>query len=97
MEKTTFVKETDNKGRTYIIEGWIKPGNIFSIKCFVCQVQERETEKETEDLADFIIESLKKAEKWDALDKDLSKFYEEDSDGDLGSIGEVAARAFKYL
>lgn len=56
--KTTFIKETDNRGRTYIIEGSVKPKNVFSIKRFICEVQEQETEKETQELADMILSKL---------------------------------------
>ena len=42
-----------------------------------------------------------KANKWDALDKKISKFYNEEddevNDGDLCDIGEIAAQAFCYL
>jgi hypothetical protein len=38
-----------------------------------------------------------KAAKWDALRKQMDKFYAEDSDADLGVIGEAAAQAFGYL
>lgn len=38
-----------------------------------------------------------KAARWDALAKQIAKFYEEDSDADLGDIGEAAAIAFGYL
>lgn len=41
-----------------------------------------------------------KADKWDALDEKISKFYPEDESeeaGDLGDIGEVAAIAFGFL
>jgi hypothetical protein len=38
-----------------------------------------------------------KAEKWDALESEIGKFYEDDSDADLGDIGEAAAVAFGYL
>jgi regulator of RNase E activity RraB len=54
-----------------------------------------------------IEEWKRKAEKWDALDDDISKYYcnkdgEVDEDnpeknGDLGDIGEVAARALGWL
>ncbi|MFK2716278.1 hypothetical protein ACIXUF_11980 [Bacteroides fragilis] len=54
--KTKFVKETDRKG-TYIIEGSFD-GTFFNIKRFICQVQEQETEKETQELADFILSNL---------------------------------------
>lgn len=52
------------------------------------------------------IESWKrKAEQWDALEKQISKFYfgddgeelSDDEGGDLCDIGEVAAMAFGYL
>jgi hypothetical protein len=56
--KTIFVKETDRSGKTYIIEGMKKPNNVFSIKRFVCEVQEQETEKETQELADMILTKL---------------------------------------
>ncbi len=57
----TFIKETDNKGRTYIIEGTVNPdiNNVFSVKRFICEVQEQATEKETQELADFILIKLK--------------------------------------
>ena len=55
--KTKFIKETDRKG-TYIIEGAVKPKNVFSIKRFICQVQEQETEKETQEVADMLIKAL---------------------------------------
>ena len=54
--KTKFVKETDRKG-TYIIEGSFD-GTFFNIKRFICQVQKQETEKETQELADFIPRAL---------------------------------------
>ena len=54
--KTKFVKTTDRKG-TYIIEG-SSDGRFFNIKRFICQVQEQETEKETQELADFILSKL---------------------------------------
>ena len=54
--KTKFVKETDRKG-TYIIEG-SSDGKFFNIKRFICQVQKQETEKETQELADFILSKL---------------------------------------
>ena len=46
-----------------------------------------------------------KADKWDALDLAIGKFYPTDEDGneledeggDLGDIGECAAMAFGYL
>lgn len=39
-----------------------------------------------------------RVEKWEALDEEISKFYEnEDSEGDLCEIGEIAASAFGYL
>jgi hypothetical protein len=38
-----------------------------------------------------------KAERWDALESKIGKFYEDDSDADLGDIGEAAAVAFGYL
>jgi hypothetical protein len=54
-----------------------------------------------------IAEWKRKAEKWDALDDQVSKFYcnkegEVDEDnperkGDLGNIGEVAVRALNWL
>ena len=54
--KTKFVKTTDRKG-TYIIEG-SSDGQFFNIKRFICQVHEQETEKETQELADFILSKL---------------------------------------
>lgn len=54
--KTKFVKETDRKG-TYTIEG-SSDGRFFNIKRFICQVQKQETEKETQELADFILSKL---------------------------------------
>lgn len=56
--KTKFVKETDSSGKTYIIEGTILPGNVFSIKRFICEVQEQETEQETQEVADMLLNKL---------------------------------------
>ena len=56
--KTKFVKETDPSGETYIIEGTILPGNVFSIKRFICEVQEQETEQKTQELADMLLNKL---------------------------------------
>ena len=55
-----FVKETDNKGRTYIIEGDEKPKKVFLIKRFICEVQRQETEKETQEIADMLLSALAK-------------------------------------
>jgi len=54
--KTKFVKETDRKG-TYIIEGSFD-GTFFNIKRFICQVQEQETEQETQEVADMLLNKL---------------------------------------
>ena len=56
--KTKFVKETAPSGKTYIIEGTILPGNVFSIKRFICEVQEQETEQKTQELADMLLNKL---------------------------------------
>ncbi len=58
---TKFVKETDSRGKTYIIEGEEKSGNVFSIKRFICQVQQQETEEETQQVADMLLSALSKA------------------------------------
>lgn len=55
-----FVKETDNKGRTFIIQGEVKSKNTFAITRFICQVQEQETEDETQKVADLILNALNK-------------------------------------
>lgn len=55
--KTIFVKETDRKG-THIIEGEERPNHTLSIKRIICVVAEQETEAETQELADLIIEKL---------------------------------------
>lgn len=56
--KTKFVKETDKRGRTFIIEGNVKPGNVFSVKRFICEVQTQETDKDTQEVADLLIKAL---------------------------------------
>lgn len=53
-----FIKETDNRGRTYIVEGTKCPKKVFKVNRFICQVQDQETEKETQELADLIIHAL---------------------------------------
>lgn len=63
--------------------------------------------EQTADLKKQLAEFKNKADKWDALEKEIAKFYcdregeynEEDPEreGDLGSIGEVAAMAFGWL
>lgn len=61
MEKTIFIKEgPDKRGRTHIIEGEPKPGNVFSVKRFICEVQQQETEEETQQVADMLLEKLNK-------------------------------------
>lgn len=55
---TTFIKETDNKNRTYIIEGEKMPKKVFSIKRFICEVQRQETDKETQEVADMLVLAL---------------------------------------
>lgn len=42
-------------------------------------------------------EALEKAKKWDKLEEEISKFYDESPAGDLCDIGEAAAAAFGYL
>lgn len=54
---TIFVKESDRKG-TYIIEGTDNGKGIFSIKRFICQIQQQETEKETQEIADMLLSKL---------------------------------------
>jgi len=43
----------------------------------------------------------RKAEKWDKLDAEIAAFYpeegEDEGNGDLTDIGEIAARAFGWL
>lgn len=56
--KTKFVKETDPSGKTYIIEGTILPGNVFSIKRFICEVQEQDTDQEIQELVDMLLSKL---------------------------------------
>lgn len=58
--RANFVKETDNRGRTFIIEGEKKAKGTFSITRFICQVQEQETEQETQQVADLILNALNK-------------------------------------
>ncbi len=56
-----FIKEgPDKRGRTHIIEGEVKPGNVFSINRFICEVQNQQTEKETQQVADMIVNALNK-------------------------------------
>lgn len=38
-----------------------------------------------------------KAKKYDELEETIGKFYDEDSEGDLGDIGEAAAMHFGFL
>ena len=50
-----FIKETDKRGRTYIIEGHQEKGNVFNISRFICEVQAQETEDKTNELADMLL------------------------------------------
>ena len=55
----TFIKEgPDDRGRTHIIEGEKKPKNVFNVKRFICEVQRQETEEETQQVADMLVEKL---------------------------------------
>lgn len=56
----SYVKEKNKRGQWEIFEGEVKPGNVFSISRYICQVGEQETEKKTEELAEFIINQLSK-------------------------------------
>lgn len=66
-----------------------------------------EQEKLLSEMVDSILEKNKelksfkcKAEKWDSLDKQLGKIYDEEDDsaeGDLCDIGELCANRFGYL
>ncbi len=56
---TKFVKEgPDRKGRTYIIEGEEKSNNVFSVKRFICEVQQQNSEAETQEIADLLLSKL---------------------------------------
>lgn len=57
---TDFIKDTDNKGRTYIIEGEKQPKQVFSIKRFICEINKQETEEETQEVADMVLKALEK-------------------------------------
>lgn len=51
-------------------------------------------------LTDKVNKYKPKADKWDKLDEEISKYYPEDGseeEGDLSYIGEAAAIAFGYL
>lgn len=58
MSKTIFVKEPNKRGEYEIFEGEPKPGNVLSIKRFVCTIGHQETEEETEEMADFVLKKL---------------------------------------
>ncbi|MDP2687547.1 MAG: hypothetical protein Q8O62_10010 [Aequorivita sp.] len=55
--KTKFTKVTDRKG-TSIFEGEEKPGKVFNISRFICDVGPQQTEKETQEVADLIVNAL---------------------------------------
>lgn len=59
-----------------------------SIETLSSQVESLEAENE---------ELRKKGQKWDDLHRKIGRFYEEEVDGDLVDIGEVAAHAFGFL
>jgi hypothetical protein len=61
---------------------------LATLECFK-KLAEEGLKKETD--------TLKKARKWDKLDEEISKYYEDDAEGDLCDIGEAAAAAFGYL
>jgi len=46
---------------------------------------------------DLYKELLDKAARWDALVERIEKCYDEESESDLGEIGEIAAIATGYL
>lgn len=59
MSKTSFIKEgPDERGRIYIIEGEKQPNSIFSVKRFVCEVQQQQNETETQKVADLLVKQL---------------------------------------
>ncbi len=59
MAEIQFIKEgPDKRGTISIIEGTVKPGNVFSVKRFICDVCPQQTEKETEAIADLLLKKL---------------------------------------
>lgn len=62
---------------------------------FIAALQTQQLDKPNLELKQEIIN---KANKWDELDEEIGKFYEdEDFEGDLGDIGEIAALKLGYL
>ncbi len=54
---TIFVKESD-KRQTVIFEGTEQPGKVFSITRCICTVQQQETDKKTQEVADMLVKAL---------------------------------------
>jgi hypothetical protein len=90
MRKLMYAKKINNVEISGIVDVSTNPPTVF------CLCEEESTANE-------ILKSIIKAEKWDKLDDEIGKFYneeDEDSDEDEGSlleIGETACIAFGYL
>lgn len=55
---------------------------------------------DNEKIIEFIVQLANKSNRWDWLDADVAKFYpdgDEQAEGDLSSIGEIAAMRLGYL
>ena len=57
-QPTSFIEEPGRKG-IEIIEGWKRPGKVFSIKRFLGRVPNQDPQKETDALARMLLEVLK--------------------------------------
>ncbi|SHG86186.1 hypothetical protein SAMN05443549_107161 [Flavobacterium fluvii] len=95
MEKLIFAKQINDSQLTGIVDVSTNPPTIFCL----C---------EEESIANEILKSIVKAEKWDKLNDEIGKYYENDTEddeenedeefeGSLLDIGETAAIAFGYL
>jgi len=94
MANLIYVKQINNSQLTGIADVSTNPPTVF---CYC-----------SEEVANSILKSINKADKWDKLGDDIGKYYENDTDdddeneddefeGSLLDIGETAAIAFGYL
>jgi len=94
MEKLMYAKRINDSQLTGLVDVSINPPKVF---CYC-----------SEEVANVILKNKTKSEKWDKLDEEIGKYYENDTDddeenedeeseGNLLDIGETAAIAFGYL
>jgi len=84
-----YAKRINDSQLTGLVDVSVNPPKVF---CYC-----------SEEVANVILKNKTKSEKWDKLDEEIGKYYNEENEsteeeeGSLLDIGEAAADAFGYL